>query len=634
MDPADRKFSRNALRLELLTQEELQRCIEEQKQLKSRVSLREIALGLGLLNVKDAQRATSDDPAAPERPSVSPALRRKNLVVEEQGVLDDPRSEGAPPRPPRRTRAQTGKTAQSLAPVRPPTDPLAGVSTPAVRSVAPQPVNRRWEADSVADLRRQGAGERAALEVRGSLPPATPSREPPPIPSARPDAAKDPNARWLADASPPPVPSARPPTPGARPAVPSGQPDVSIPPPKAFPAPAAASALSNATVMFAPAPVVSFAPPEPPARVLTEPPPAPTKGAGATGAEPYLVQAVGLAIAQGASDLHLHSGAPLMIRVDGHLVPISGGQVLSPEAADHVVDEIMSDRERAELAAKGEIEFAWTPGAIGRCRVNAYRQQRGLDAVLRIIPKTTPKPSELGLPPGLARLVALRSGIVLCAGPAGSGKSTTLAALLAERIAARADHVVTLEAPIEHVLPEGRALVTQREVGPHSASFPRALRAALREDPDVIALTDLRDPETIELVLAAAESGRLVLATVAATSVRQALERVLTSCPSATRHRLRASWAESLRAVVVQHLLPRTGGRGRAVAVELLFGTDAVRDAMRSDAPKDLAAIMKDGREDGMLTLEDSLAELVREGAVDVEDARRFARAQAGQSDA
>jgi twitching motility protein PilT len=357
-----------------------------------------------------------------------------------------------------------------------------------------------------------------------------------------------------------------------------------------------------------------------PPKARSERPRAPASDA----ARSYLGRALAVAIQQGASDLHAHSGAPLLVRVDGGLRPLSGDSLLTAEAAEQVIAEVMTDPQWAALRRAGQVDFAYAIADLGRFRVNVYRQQRGLDIVFRIIAATPPGLDELGLPARLSRLCDYRTGIVLCTGPAGCGKSTTLAALVNLVVKSRAEHVLTIENPVEHVYPQGRALVNQREVGTHTGSFARALRAALREDPDVIVITELRDRETMGLAISAAETGHLVLGTLHTGNAGQTINRIVSSFPADEQEQMRVMLAESLRAVVSQRLLPAAGG-GRVPAIELLMVNTAVSKLIRDDKTFQLPSTMQTGKAAGMLTLDDSIAALVAAGTVTREVAQRFA---------
>ncbi|HTM44742.1 MAG TPA: PilT/PilU family type 4a pilus ATPase [Polyangiaceae bacterium] len=339
----------------------------------------------------------------------------------------------------------------------------------------------------------------------------------------------------------------------------------------------------------------------------------------------YLVRALAYAVKQGASDMHLHSGAPLLARIHGRLQPLKGDQIINAEDAERMIAEILTDEEWNQLGARGEIDFAYAVPKCGRFRVNAYRQQRGMDIVFRIIPEEVPTIAQLGLPESISRLVDYRTGLVLCTGPAGCGKSTTLSALLRHLIDTREEHVLTIENPIEFVFKENAAIVNQRQVGDHTSSFARALRAALREDPDVIAITELRDKESIGLALSAAETGHLVLGTLHTGNAGQTISRIVNTFAAEEQGHIRTMLSESLRAVVSQRLVPKADGTGRALAWELLMCNNAVANMIRDDKMFQISSIMQTGRSLGMTILDDSLWDLVTRGVVTKDEARRFA---------
>jgi twitching motility protein PilT len=362
-------------------------------------------------------------------------------------------------------------------------------------------------------------------------------------------------------------------------------------------------------------------PARPQAKVATRP-------VASEGGEPFLVRALDYAVKKGASDLHLHSGAPLMARIHGRLGPLKGEQIITAEEAERFIAEVLSDGDWQLLTDRGEVDFAFALPGLGRFRVNAYRQQRGLDIVFRIIPEEVPTIAELGLPETIAKLVDYRTGLVLCTGPSGCGKSTTLASLLRHLIDTREEHVLTIENPIEHVFKEKCSIVNQRQVGDHTSSFARALRAALREDPDVIAITEMRDKESIGLALSAAETGHLVLGTLHTGNAGQTISRIVNTFDAEEQAHIRTQLSESLRAVVSQRLVPKADGTGRALAFELLICNTAVANMIRDDKMFQINSIMQTGRSLGMVTLDDSLAELVARNVVTKDEARRFAEAK------
>jgi twitching motility protein PilT len=340
---------------------------------------------------------------------------------------------------------------------------------------------------------------------------------------------------------------------------------------------------------------------------------------------PLLVRALRFAAQHGGSDLHLHSGAPLMARASGRLMPFPQQQTMSAAAAEKAIAQILTDDQWERLAADGEVDFPLELPKVGRFRGNVYRQHRGLDAVFRILPPEPPHLEQLGLPAGLARLVDYRTGLVLCTGPAGCGKSTTLSALVNVVVESRKDHVLTIENPVEFVYRRGQAIVTQRQVGTHTTSFARALRAALREDPDVIAITELRDRETMSLAMTAAETGHLVLGTLHTGNAAQTIGRIINAFPADEQAQVRGTLSESLRAIVSQRLVPRPDGKSRVVALEIVIVNTAVQNLIREEKEYQIAAVMQTGRALGMVTLDDSLQELLAAGKIDKTQARRFA---------
>ncbi|HEX3595528.1 MAG TPA: PilT/PilU family type 4a pilus ATPase [Polyangiaceae bacterium] len=340
---------------------------------------------------------------------------------------------------------------------------------------------------------------------------------------------------------------------------------------------------------------------------------------------PYLLRALRFAVQHGVSDLHFHCGLPLMARAAGKLMPFQGHKPLSRAAAEKAIAQVLTDEQWERLAMDGEVDFPLELPTIGRFRANAYRQHRGPDMVFRILPPDPPTLEQLGLPATLSKLVDFRTGLILCTGPAGCGKSTTLAALLNVVVKTRKEHVLTIENPVEFVYRGGESVITQRQVGSHTTSFARGLRAALREDPDVIAITELRDRETMGLALTAAETGHLVLGTLHTSNAGQTIGRIINAFPAEEQSQIRATLSESLRAVVSQRLVPRADGKGRTVALEILIANTAVTNLIREEREYQVASVMVTGKSQGMVVLDDSLAELVSAGTVDKEQARRFA---------
>ena len=331
-----------------------------------------------------------------------------------------------------------------------------------------------------------------------------------------------------------------------------------------------------------------------------------------------------LAAARGASDLHIHAGQAVRIRVHGELVP-AGATPLSAEAAEALLRDALDPDERETLDATGQVDLARTVPSAGRLRGSIYRQQHGLDGVFRLLPVEPPTLSDLGLPLDLARFANFHQGLVLVTGPAGCGKSATLAALVNIVNRERSHHVITIEDPVEVLHRSKGSIVNQRQVGRHTESFARALRAALREDPDVIVVGELRDLETISLALTAAETGHLVLATLHTTSAISTINRLVGVFPPAQQPQIRTMAAESLRAVVCQRLVPRADTPGRVAALEILVVTKAVSNLIRDNKTFQIRSVLQTGAARGMRELDASLAELLDAGVISREEARRQA---------
>lgn len=352
---------------------------------------------------------------------------------------------------------------------------------------------------------------------------------------------------------------------------------------------------------------------------LAAPPTAPP----ATPPASPLAALLALAVERQASDLHLSAGLAPLLRIHGQLQPLNLPP-LSSEAAQALVNEMLTEPQRQTLAQELDVDSALDWPGLGRFRLNAFVHQRGPGAVLRRIASRVPTLAELGAPALLAELALKPRGLVLVTGPTGSGKSSTLAAMLAHLNAEQGGHVITIEDPIEFIHPPGRCLIHQRELGAHARSFGQALRAALREDPDVILIGELRDLETIRLALTAAETGHLVLATLHTASAAKTVDRLIDVFPAGDKELIRSMLAESLLAVVSQALV--TAAPGRAAAFELLVATPAVRNLIRENKVAQLYSVMQTGAAQGMHTLDQALAELVRRRRVKPEDAKRLAR--------
>lgn len=341
-----------------------------------------------------------------------------------------------------------------------------------------------------------------------------------------------------------------------------------------------------------------------------------------------LIELLAASVREDASDLHLSAGVAPMIRRHGTMRPLSQATAarLTAEELQRLVYSGLRPDQIARFEQDDELDFSLEVAGTGRFRGNAFRHLRGIGAVYRVIPDKPPTLAELGMPPILADLMRRERGLVLVTGATGSGKSTTLAAMLDHYNRTTDGHVITIEDPIEYVHPPRRSLVNQREVGSTTKSFSAALRAALREDPDVLLVGELRDLETISLALTAAETGHLVLGTLHTSGAAQTVSRVVDVFPEGEQSHVQTLLASSLAAVVSQALLPSTSG-GRVAAQEILVGTSAVSALIREGRTHQLTNVLQTGMRFGMQTLEQSLRRLVMEGRVARETAADCLRA-------
>jgi twitching motility protein PilT len=329
------------------------------------------------------------------------------------------------------------------------------------------------------------------------------------------------------------------------------------------------------------------------------------------------------AIQMHASDVHVHTGLPVQMRISGRLVK-ANSPPLEPAQAEALVMEILTEPERAHFVAHNDLDFAYSLPGVGRFRGNVYRQRKGIDAVFRPIPLEPPTLDQLGMPSSLARLTGFHQGLVLVTGPAGCGKSSTLAALINLINEDRPDHIITVEDPIEFMHRSKSCVVNQRQVRKHTGSFAAALRAALREDPDVIAIGEMRDLETISLAITAAETGHLVLGTLHTNDAARTINRILDAYPPDQQSQIRAMISESLRAIVSQRLVPVVDGSRRVPALEILLVNIAVSNLIREERVFQLRSVMQTGRSAGMCLFDDSLLDLVRAGTISKETARKY----------
>lgn len=329
-----------------------------------------------------------------------------------------------------------------------------------------------------------------------------------------------------------------------------------------------------------------------------------------------------------ASDLHISAGETPMIRVDGDLKMIQA-PALTAEQSQTMLYDIMSDHHRKLFEETNDIDFSIEMGQSARFRVNVYRQYRGISAVFRKIPAEVLSIQQLGLPTILGEITRREKGLVLVTGPTGSGKSTTLAAMIDLLNREREGHILTIEDPIEFLHKNKRCLINQREVGSHTQSFEKALRAALREDPDVILVGEMRDLETIKLALTAAETGHLVFGTLHTSSAPKTVDRIIDVFPANQQAQVRSMFAESIQAIISQVLCKKIGG-GRIAGLEILIGSPAVRNLIREGKIHQIPSVMQTSQGIGMQTMEMALKDLIRRGLI----SRQTAIEKSGNSEA
>lgn len=337
-----------------------------------------------------------------------------------------------------------------------------------------------------------------------------------------------------------------------------------------------------------------------------------------------ITELLAFAVQQGASDLHLTAGMPPMIRVDGDVRRIKL-PALEHKQVHTLVYDIMNDRQRKEYEENFETDFSFEVPKLSRFRVNAFNQHRGAAAVFRTVPNKVMTLDDLGMGKVFRDLSEKARGLVLVTGPTGSGKSTTLAAMIDYVNETRTDHILTIEDPIEFVHESKKCLINQREVHRDTHSFSNALRSALREDPDVILVGEMRDLETIRLALTAAETGHLVFGTLHTTSAAKTIDRIIDVFPAAEKDMVRSMLSESLQGVISQALLKKPKG-GRVAAYEIMVGTPAIRNLIREDKVAQMYSSIQTGAAYGMKTLDQSLLELVQKGLISRETARSKAK--------
>jgi twitching motility protein PilT len=321
-------------------------------------------------------------------------------------------------------------------------------------------------------------------------------------------------------------------------------------------------------------------------------------------------------VALGASDLHVTTGSEPVIRLNGHLQRVDEFPRLTPDDTQRLLYRILSTEQQKHLEINRQIDVSHSIPGLARFRVNVYFQRESLGAAFRMIPTDLKTLEDLGLPQQLHELTSKPRGLVLVTGPTGSGKSTTLAAVIDEINRTRSDHIMTIEDPIEFLHRHKKCLVNQREIGPDATSFADALRGALRQDPDVILLGEMRDLETIGTALTAAETGHLVFATLHTQDAPSTVDRLIDVFPAAQQEQVRVQIASTIQGIITQTLVPTIDGRGRIAACEILFPDDAVRNLIRQGKVEQIYSVMQTGTNRGMQTLEQAFVDLIARGLI------------------
>jgi twitching motility protein PilT len=330
-----------------------------------------------------------------------------------------------------------------------------------------------------------------------------------------------------------------------------------------------------------------------------------------------------VAIKGGASDIHLKSGLPPMFRVDGALVPLKNGERMMPDELTNIAASIMSPVQKTRFEESREADLAYGVAGLGRFRVNVFQQRGSIGIVFRVIPFGVKTAEQLHLPPVIQKIARENRGLILVTGTTGSGKSTTLAAMIEQINSERTSHIMTIEDPIEFLIRDRRSIVNQREIGVDTHSFSNALRAALRQDPDVILVGEMRDFETIEIALTAAETGHLVMSTLHTLDATETINRIISVFPPYQQKQVRLQLATILKAVVSQRLVPRADGNGRVPALEVLVSTAFVRECIGDkDRTKEIPEVISKGSTSyGMQTFDQSLMQLVKDELVTYDEA-------------
>ena len=339
------------------------------------------------------------------------------------------------------------------------------------------------------------------------------------------------------------------------------------------------------------------------------------------GIQEYLQEATG----KGASDLFIVAGLPLTYKINRKMIRV--GDRLMPEDTRKLIEDIYviaQERKIETLEKNGDDDFSFSIPNLGRFRVSTYRQRGSLAAVIRLIAFRLPNPQELSIPSQIMQLAEYRKGLVLVTGSAGSGKSTTLACLIEQINSTREEHIITLEDPLEFLHRHKKSIVSQREVSSDTESYKVALRASLRQSPDVILLGEMRDYETISLAMTAAETGHLVFGTLHTSSAAQTMDRIIDACPPHAQEQVRSQLANMIQGVIAQTLVPTADGNGRVAALEIMVGNDAIKNLIRSNKIPQIESTMQSSARQGMCTINDTLGRLYKRGIISYETAIEF----------
>lgn len=331
------------------------------------------------------------------------------------------------------------------------------------------------------------------------------------------------------------------------------------------------------------------------------------------------------ALQMGASDLHITVGIPPKVRVNDKLIDL-GTQRLSPEDTNSIIMPIIEEQSKAILEEKGEVDFSFSIPGLGRYRVNVFRQRGSYAAAIRLVGTVIPSPESLGIPESVVNLTNKKRGLILVTGPTGSGKSTTLASLVDVINTNKNTHILTVEDPIEYLHQHKKSIVNQREIGPDTLSFSNALRSALREDPDVILVGEMRDLDTISIAITAAETGHLVLSTLHTIGAVNTIDRIIDVFPPHQQQQIRIQLASVLEAVISQQLIPTADGHGRVAAFEVMHANSASRNLIRESKSFQITNILQTNKKLGMQTMDDAIYELYLQNKIDAKRALRFAQ--------